>query len=163
MSNFSWNTPSNLVKLVPLEDYVHNECYRVNHAWRLTGADIEKSIIKGYSAVKYTINIQRLPDYYIMNVALPILLLSIVGMLVFVSPAEAQEKSVLVVTIMACYIAILLLVKEITPHTPGTTPLLGENLYRTHLASRPPFFAKSYIACTKHHAPVKNNTVGLRI
>lgn len=117
--------PLKTIRLSSYDDLLHPECMRRSDEWQLTDGSVESTTISDTSALILTIHLQRLPGYYIMNVALPILLLSVVGMLVFVSPAEAQEKSVLVVTIQACFIALLLLVQEITPHVPGTTPLLG--------------------------------------
>lgn len=118
--------PVDKIKLTSYDNILHPECFRRSDEWLLTDGLVQPSTALGGNAIlTFTIYIQRLPDYYIMNIAMPILILSIVGVMVFVSPAEAQEKSVLVVSIQACFIAILLVVQDITPHVPGTTPLIG--------------------------------------
>ncbi len=69
---------------------------------------------------------RRKPLYYVMNIMLPCLMLSLLDLLVFCLPPESGEKVSLGITVLLSFSVFLLVIADNVPQTSETAPLLGE-------------------------------------
>ena len=69
--------------------------------------------------------LQRKIRYSVVNLMLPIILLSLMDLLVFWLPPESGEKVSLGITVMLSFSVFLLVVADQTPRTSDTVPLLS--------------------------------------
>ena len=83
-----------------------------------------------YSEVKFTLHIQRKPLFYKFNLVFPCILLSFIGVLVFVLPVESGEKVSLSMTVLLSLTVFMLMVSESMPASSETVPFLGKNACR---------------------------------
>ena len=73
---------------------------------------------------------RRKPLYYVMNIMLPCLMLSLLDLLVFCLPPESGEKVSLGITVLLSFSVFLLVIADNVPQTSETAPLLGKSLTR---------------------------------
>ena len=70
--------------------------------------------------------LERKSQYTIINVLIPIILLSIMDLLVFWLPPESGEKVSLGITVLLSFSVFLLVVDERLPRTSDTVPILSK-------------------------------------
>jgi len=79
-----------------------------------------------YSYVEYTLYLRRRYTFYVMNVIVPCILLSVLVMVGFCLPPDAGEKISLGISVLLAYTVFLLMVAENVPRTSLRTPVIGE-------------------------------------
>ncbi|ESO85735.1 hypothetical protein LOTGIDRAFT_96446, partial [Lottia gigantea] len=99
--------------------------YSPNGQWNLLGATIVKRDKAVYSAVHIELKIQRRRTFYVLNLILPILLLSLMGSLTFALPSDAGEKMSLSITVLLAYVVFLTIISDSMPQTSLQISLLG--------------------------------------
>ena len=70
--------------------------------------------------------LERKAQYSIINVIVPIVLLSIMDLLLFWLPPESGEKVLLGITVLLSFSVFLLVVDERMPRTSDTVPILSK-------------------------------------
>ena len=75
---------------------------------------------------QFSLALKRKSQYSIINVIVPIVLLSIMDLLVFWLPPESGEKASLGITVLLSFSVFLLVVDERMPRTSDAVPLLSE-------------------------------------
>ena len=83
---------------------------------------------------RFTIYMRRKPLYYVMNIMLPCLMLSLLDLLVFCLPPESGEKVSLGITVLLSFSVFLLVIADNVPQTSETAPLLGKTI-KTNLCA----------------------------
>ena len=78
-----------------------------------------------YSYVEYTLYLRRRYTFYVMNVIVPCILLSVLVMVGFCLPPDAGEKISLGISVLLAYTVFLLMVAENVPRTSLRTPVIG--------------------------------------
>ena len=71
---------------------------------------------------------ERKSRYSVINVLVPIVLLSLMDLLVFRLPPESGEKVSLGITVLLSFSVFLLVVDERMPRTSDTVPILSKYL-----------------------------------
>ncbi len=74
----------------------------------------------------FEVALKRNPGYFIVNMLIPVMLISMLSALVFLLPAEAGEKISMSTTVFLSYTVVLLMVSEITPRGGSTTPIISK-------------------------------------
>ncbi len=77
-------------------------------------------------SLQYYMVLERKSRYSVINVLLPIVLLSLMDLLVFWLPAESGEKVSLGITVLLSFSVFLLVVDERMPRTSDAVPILSE-------------------------------------
>ena len=72
---------------------------------------------QGFPIVYFIFTLQRVSTYFIVNVIIPIICLSILSVMVFRMPAEAGEKMGLSVTVLMSYSVILMIMNDNVPRS----------------------------------------------
>uniref|UniRef100_A0A0R3WJX5 Neur_chan_LBD domain-containing protein n=1 Tax=Hydatigena taeniaeformis TaxID=6205 RepID=A0A0R3WJX5_HYDTA len=79
----------------------------------------------------FKIVLRRKPLFYITNIIIPCVLISILGVCVFCLPADAGEKITLSISILVTLVVYMILVSKILPAGPKSIPLLSQFLLFT--------------------------------
>ncbi|XP_015790530.1 acetylcholine receptor subunit alpha-type acr-16 [Tetranychus urticae] len=110
---------------VDLENYVHNG------EWDLLEAKLNRNVIQfpcciePFPDIKIMLTIRRKTLYYMYNIVLPCMMMSILTLLVFCLPPDSGEKVALGVTVLLAFSVIMLAISEKLPETSESIPLLG--------------------------------------
>jgi hypothetical protein len=98
-----------------------NELWDIVDAWVLFD-DVQM----GASFIRYHILLRRKPVYYVLNIILPILVLSLIALLVFWLPADSGEKMGLAVTVVLSFTVAQDTMSNIIPKTSDSLPLISK-------------------------------------
>ncbi len=114
-------------------DKVYTTELEENDAWDLINSSIGAYVLDAAgdmglrSPVMYfEVALKRNPSYFIVNILIPVILISMLSALVFLLPAEAGEKISMSTTVFLSYTVVLLMVSDITPKGGTTTPVISE-------------------------------------
>ncbi|XP_050397255.2 acetylcholine receptor subunit delta-like [Patella vulgata] len=124
---------TNEIELVLASDHDPFEEYGQNGQWELVHLFLNETNDQYKSILKFELTLKRRRSFYIMNVVLPIIFLSFMGILVFALPAESGEKMSLTITILLAYIVYLTIISENMPQTSIHISLLA--VYLTSLVA----------------------------
>ncbi|XP_077987415.1 acetylcholine receptor subunit delta-like [Glandiceps talaboti] len=139
----SWSYPDSQVALKLPRDYgdsvIDPQDFSENSGWDVLSAPAE-TITTYYLAGSYVklifyIQLKRKPTYYIINIVLPCIVLSILTTIVFILPASTGEKSGLSVSLLLATYVFNLLVADIMPVTSEEIPLISQFLIFNMLMS----------------------------
>ncbi|XP_068215647.1 neuronal acetylcholine receptor subunit alpha-10-like [Palaemon carinicauda] len=105
--------------------------YIPNGEWELLEARIIRNVIyysccpEPFPDVTITITIRRKTLYYMYNVVLPCMMMSVLTLLVFCLPPDSGEKIALGVTVLLAFSVFMLAIAEKMPETSESIPLIG--------------------------------------
>ena len=105
--------------------------YAEDGVWRMIGVPAPEMIEMyhlPFHVVLYTIHFERKPLYYIFNLVLPCVILTMCGLLVFLLPPECGEKISMSVTMFLSSTMFLMLLGNSIPVQSNVIPLLGESI-----------------------------------
>ena len=123
---FSISACTDEVHLLPLGGFkgISLETYQKNEQWEIVSTGTESGQRMCASNVKFYLRVRRKPLFFLMNIVLPIVILSGMTLNVFWLPSDSGEKVGLAVTIVLSFSVFQLVVSSILPRTSETTPLL---------------------------------------
>jgi hypothetical protein len=79
----------------------------------------------------FTCRVQRKPLFYIVNLIVPCVNISVLAVLVFLLPSDSKKKITLSISILVALLVFYLLLIELIPPTSLVIPLLGKYLLFT--------------------------------
>lgn len=125
---FPWGRSSEEIRMM-VGDGVPLYNYRENGEWELIKTYMHpwtKFTGTGYISMVYvTFIIRRRPAFFILNVILPVLLLSLLNVLVFLLPAESGERVSYAVTVLLALAVYLSFISETMPKTAESVSMLS--------------------------------------
>ncbi len=104
-----------------------------NGEWDLIEAHLRRNVVyysccfEPFPDVTITVVIRRKILYYMYNVILPCMMMSVLTLLVFCLPPDSGEKIALGVTVLLAFSVFMLAISEKLPETSESIPLLGRN------------------------------------
>ncbi|KAF8766772.1 Neuronal acetylcholine receptor subunit like protein [Argiope bruennichi] len=105
--------------------------YVPNGEWELLDARIVRNVVyysccsEPFPDVTITLVIRRKTLYYMYNVVMPCMMMSVLTLLVFCLPPDSGEKIALGVTVLLAFSVFMLAIAEKMPETSESIPLLG--------------------------------------
>ena len=117
----------NNISHVNLNDYEFSktwavvDCPAIIHTTNLQGS-AEKEVMV------FFFKIRRKPLFYVINIIIPCVLLSLLSVSVFCLPAEAGEKTTICISILAALVVFFVLLTSIMPASAKQAPVLAEFL-----------------------------------
>ena len=101
---------------IMLDEYIKSD------EWTLESSSAESvwSAVEGAKVV-FSITVKRIPNYYIMNIVLPVLFLSILMIFTFAIPADSGEKMGYSMTVFLSFAVFLTIVSSSFPVTSETS------------------------------------------
>ncbi|XP_071102064.1 neuronal acetylcholine receptor subunit alpha-10-like isoform X1 [Haliotis cracherodii] len=106
-------------------NYIHNS------EWLLVKLLVKRNVVyysccdEPYPDITYYIHIRRRPLFYIFNMILPCILITLVALLGFYIPSDSGEKVTMGITTLLSMTVFMMLVTENMPPTSDVLPLIG--------------------------------------
>ena len=128
----NWTYGSGLVNftVVPsgTDGCVDTSNYQRSSDWNLisTSCSYDSSDNGQVPLVLYTFELQRVSIYFVLNIIIPTICLSILSVMVFRMPPEAGEKMGLSVTVLMSYSVILMIMSDNVPRS-SKLPIISES------------------------------------
>ena len=85
----------------------------------------EKAV--GYAHVIFSLHLKRRYKFYVMNIVLPCVMLSVLIMIGFCLPPDAGEKISLGISVLLAFTVFLLMIADAIPRTSLAIPLIGND------------------------------------
>ncbi|CAL8129179.1 unnamed protein product [Orchesella dallaii] len=127
----SWTYNGFEVDVTNGTDEIDLKNYVKNGEWDLLRADINRNVMvyscctEPFPDVTITLVIRRKTLYYIYNIVLPCMMLSVLTLLVFCLPPDSGEKIALGITVLLAFSVFMLAISEALPETSESIPLIG--------------------------------------
>lgn len=128
----SWTYDANAIKLVIVGDSGDISNYIPNSEWNLFKLEQKWRNItfsccpEPYIFVSYSILMTRRPLFYLFNMVMPCVLITMVALLGFYMPSDSGEKVSMGITTLLSMTVFLMIVAENMPPTSDVVPLIGE-------------------------------------
>lgn len=109
--------------------------YVPNGEWELLEARLIRNVVfysccpEPFPDLTVTLKIRRKILYYMVNVVLPCVMMSVLTLLVFCLPPESGEKIALGITVLLAFSVFMLAIAEKMPETSESIPLIGKNAF----------------------------------
>ena len=87
--------------------------------------------VEVYLDLTFTCTVQRKPLFYVVNLIVPCVNISVLAVLVFLLPSDSKKKITLSISILVALLVFYLLLIELIPPTSFVIPLLGKYLLFT--------------------------------
>ncbi len=114
---------------VNLDFYISNKefdlesTYVTRETFSLT---IDSSTIHVMAGARFKLVLKRKPEYYILNIFIPSIVLSGLSLIVFLVPIDAGEKMALGITILLSFSVYMLILSDNTPQSSESIPTLNK-------------------------------------
>lgn len=127
----SWSYHGFELDFYPRENPGDLSPMRKNVEWDVPKISVERHV-KFYGCcpepfpdITFSIHLTRKPSYYITNIILPSLIITVLVVLGFILPVSSGEKVSLEITVMLAISVFQLLVADKLPPSADSTPLIG--------------------------------------
>ncbi|XP_076085711.1 neuronal acetylcholine receptor subunit alpha-3-like isoform X2 [Mytilus galloprovincialis] len=124
----SWSFHTDAVNLTFLKTNLDLEDYSVNGEWDIISTSQHASELTEeglvYSELLFRIVFERLPNYYIMSVIIPVILTAVLTSVTFILPVESGEKVGYILTVLLALAVLLTLFTDSMPTTSKHTSVL---------------------------------------
>lgn len=103
-----------------------------NVEWIISNVEVERHVLKygccpePYPDITFYIYLHRKPAYYVTNIIIPSVIITVLAILGYFLPVESGEKASLVITIMLSLSVFQLLVADKLPPSADATPWLSK-------------------------------------
>ncbi|KAL3832327.1 hypothetical protein ACJMK2_023980, partial [Sinanodonta woodiana] len=105
--------------------------YIPNSEWNLQRLYVQRNVVyyscceEPYPDITFYIHIRRRPLFYVFNMVLPCILITLVALLGFYIPSDSGEKVTMGITTLLSMTVFMMLVAENMPPTSNALPLIG--------------------------------------
>ena len=120
---------TNTSNIISMHDFQPNGEWHIagsSAIWNITVLNCCPGI--GYTHVVFTLHLKRRSQFYIVNIVLPCLMLSVLIMIGFFLPPDAGEKISLGISVLLAFTVFLLMIADNIPRTSLAIPLMGKIL-----------------------------------
>ena len=124
---------SSKMNITTNSDSISTHDFQPNGEWHIAGTSATWNITVlqccpgiGYAHVVFTLHLKRRSQFYIVNIVLPCLMLSVLIMIGFFLPPDAGEKISLGISVLLAFTVFLLMIADNIPRTSLAIPLMGK-------------------------------------
>ena len=118
-----WQFTSNMVRLLPNSDTVNTDLLSQSSEWSLLSTSVANTT-GVYTEVTYELTMKRRPQFFILNMILPILLIGLLNGFVFIMPFD-QGRVGFIITGFLSIAVFLTIIADILPKSSNPMSLLG--------------------------------------
>ncbi|CAL1543672.1 unnamed protein product, partial [Lymnaea stagnalis] len=137
--DFFTNDFADEIHLIPTIPFVLNDSFIPNGEWVLLSSDIkeqEKQVgDETFSSVVIRMSFQRRPHFFLVNVIVPMVLLSLLSSFVFVMPSDSGERATFSITVLLSLSLFMSVVSNQLPNNSDTFPIIMSYLFALLLHS----------------------------
>ncbi|KAK3612317.1 hypothetical protein CHS0354_011035 [Potamilus streckersoni] len=121
----TWAYTTGDVSITVDQDAINLTFYEENTAWTIVETSVN-AINYMYSPVAvFTIKLNRKPLFFLLNILLPVIMLSLLNVCIFVLPAQSGEKASFAVTVFLSLVIFLSIVMGTLPQNSEEISFLG--------------------------------------
>ena len=126
------------INLIKVGEDGDDSNYINNSEWKLIKLHAKRNVVyysccaEPYPDVTYTIQMRRKPLFYVFNMIMPCMLITLVALLGFYIPSDSGEKVTMGITTLLSMTVFLMLVAENMPPTSDVLPLVGKWSLHVH-------------------------------
>jgi hypothetical protein len=102
-----------------------NEALESNGQWEVVSSSSTAETETTETKVRFSINMKRKPLFVIINIIIPIILLSVLNIFTFQIPAEMGERMGYTITVWLAFAVFLTIVSASLPKSSDTVPVLS--------------------------------------
>ncbi|XP_061175707.1 neuronal acetylcholine receptor subunit beta-3-like [Saccostrea echinata] len=110
-----WGYTQDQIDLVTENTEVDLTHYQENVEWTIASTVVDKLILHNNVYLNFVLKLERKPGYFIINMIIPILILSLLNGLVFLLPADSGERVGYAITAFLTFAVFLSMVSENLP------------------------------------------------
>lgn len=114
-------------KIAEVNTLIHSASFQMQAKMKLTNLLIVlycSCCPEPYPDVTFYLHLRRIPGFYLFNIIIPTLVMSLLGILTFILPPEFGERITLVIESFLAMSLIVLMVMEKVPVNSDVTPLI---------------------------------------
>lgn len=126
----AWGHTASELKLTSVKSEWDMEFYEENAEWTVESTSSDSYDKKNVSFVEFTIQLKRIPTYYVINLIAPVILLTLVNVCVFILPAESGERVGFSIT---CFLSFVFLMNIFMGFIPSSSVDLAYLCYYTFI------------------------------
>ncbi|KAL4222471.1 hypothetical protein ACF0H5_018511 [Mactra antiquata] len=142
---------------------INLDLYETNGEWDLVSQEVqtnERSLLGNIMpTVHFTVGLQRKYSYYLLNMMLPVVLLTAIGPLVFALPVESGEKNGFALTILLSLSVLITVVSDNIPPSSTNVSILSVYLLVTFILSTVECYFV-VLVCRLHNKTSQGETPG---
>lgn len=130
----SWTYSSKDLNLTLLKDEANMDAFTPSGEWQIERMPARKTEFVGsdsFQEIIYSVVMERKPLFYIINLIIPCILITVLAILVFCTPSDCGEKMTLCISVLLALTVFLLLLSKMVPPTSLEVPLIGKYLLFT--------------------------------
>ncbi|KAK3590157.1 hypothetical protein CHS0354_041212 [Potamilus streckersoni] len=121
----AWSYYKTEVQLTVGSNQIMFDDYEENSAWTVFGSSVDTLPQSSDATVSFTMRLERKPLFYLLNVIVPVIMLSIMNTCVFVLPAKSDEKASFSMTVFLSLAVFLTIVTSTLPQNSDKVSYLG--------------------------------------
>lgn len=111
-----WGYTKNEIRFTPMFNYIITDWYNPSKTWEIVETRVDKSN-EDLQLVEFYIKLKRHPMFFVLNLILPICVMSILNIFVFFLPAESGERVGFSVTVLLAIAVFLTISSDSLPAT----------------------------------------------
>ncbi|KAL4230816.1 hypothetical protein ACF0H5_011190 [Mactra antiquata] len=119
-----WGYQHEHIRLKINKDFIILDFYEENSAWSMKSTKAYVAPHPHKSKVGFQFVLQRRPDFFVMTIFLPIILLSVLSIFVFMIPIESGERISFSFTILLTIVLFITLVSSYVPQSAESIPAM---------------------------------------
>ncbi|XP_045211320.2 acetylcholine receptor subunit delta-like [Mercenaria mercenaria] len=126
---------SNELQIRSVDDHIDFHGKGVFSGWSVVGTEMVTNMEEGEVHIICTLTLRRNPTYFILNVFLPIVILSLMNNCVFILPVQSGEKASFVITVFLSLAVFLTIVSSKLPENSDKISILNVYVFLCTLLS----------------------------
>ena len=150
----NWNYREDLLIFLSDSREVQMHFYTDNQEWVISSTSTFSTshTVAGdglkfrFQVMGFKLDLKRQPLYYILNILVPCIILSLLSVVVFLLPTESGEKVSFGITVLLSYTIVMVMVTDTTPQGGKAIPVLGlKSFFFRKSLSSPLYFTSAII------------------
>jgi len=121
----TWSSTKTMINIAPGSVGITTQFYETNANWDLVDVSTVDSSDDSTAGLSFRLKIKRKPLYYMINLIIPMVLLSVLNIFVFALPCDSGQKSGYAKVLFLSFVIFLLIVTNIMPEGMSTVPVMS--------------------------------------